>query len=73
MFWASSVPIIRSYQPLPSQVGNPTCQYHSTNAPNSFTYRKDYTVSPVDSVIKLTHFKRMLAIKETDKTHQLII
>ena len=28
---------------------------------------------PVDSVVNVTHFRRMLAIKENDKTHQLII
>jgi hypothetical protein len=33
------------------------CQYHSTNAPNSFTYHEDYTVSPIDSVVNITHFK----------------
>jgi hypothetical protein len=49
------------------------CQYHSTNTPNSFTYHKDYTISPTDSVVNITHFKRMLATKENDKTHQLII
>jgi hypothetical protein len=43
------------------------CQYHSTNAPNSCTYHVDYSISPTDSTVNITYFKRMLAIKETDK------
>jgi len=48
------------------------CQYHSTNGPNSFTYHEDYTISPTDNVVNITRFKRMPAIKENNKTHQLI-